>query len=318
MYIEKHKRVNIVRMTEKEYKRIRSFIVFLSMVIVTLATAMVVQSIHINSDTDVVEEVPEVTVINAKASVIRLSEPLNADETMEFLASLHENGDIDLSTLIIEDKSEETPEEVPEEPKTTEEVVEEVEEEKDEGLVTNEKIVYAAPKEKEPNPEVKQEESPETTEEKVLEEAVTKEITYASNNKKSYTVNSYIKDPSGLTADDINRMLDGTGLAGLGQAIYEAERDHHVNAYFTMGVASVESGVGTSTLAKERNNLFGLSGMSFSTKTECIQYFGKLLENYKSDDQMTPAGINPRYCPPNNPKWSQDVVWFMNKYAKMY
>ena len=66
----------------------------------------------------------------------------------------------------------------------------------------------------------------------------------------------------------------------------------------------------------KKNNLFGLSNMSFESKEACVRYFGKLMENYKSEENMTPIGINPKYCPPNVPKWANDVVWFMNHYAK--
>lgn len=121
---------------------------------------------------------------------------------------------------------------------------------------------------------------------------------------------------SGLTAEQIEGMLENRpGLSGLGEAIYNAEQESGVDAFYTLAVASLESGYGTSKLATNKNNLFGLMGCSFESKEDCVAYFGRLMINYrdKHDITMTPNGINPRYCTTDT--WASKVTQLMNQWA---
>ena len=89
--------------------------------------------------------------------------------------------------------------------------------------------------------------------------------------------------PSGFTAERLDRVLWGTGLAGLGQAFYGAEKDNGINALVLAAICAHESGWGTSRLARERNNLAGLGaysagmGMAFESRADCIDYLARLL-----------------------------------------
>ena len=89
--------------------------------------------------------------------------------------------------------------------------------------------------------------------------------------------------PSGYTAERLERALSGTGLAGLGQAFYGAEKACGVNAVVLAAICAHESGWGTSKLARERNNLAGLGaysagmGMTFESRADCIDYLARLL-----------------------------------------
>lgn len=121
---------------------------------------------------------------------------------------------------------------------------------------------------------------------------------------------------SGLSAEQIEGMLeDYPGLSGLGEAIYNIEQEHGVNAFYTLAVASLESGYGKSNLAINKNNLFGLMGCSFDSKEDCVAYFGRLMINYRDKHSitMTPNGINPRYCETNS--WATKVTQLMNQWA---
>ena len=89
--------------------------------------------------------------------------------------------------------------------------------------------------------------------------------------------------PSGYTAERLERALEGTGLAGMGQASYGAEKAYGVNGVVLAAICAHESGWGTSRLARERNNLAGLGacgpglGMAFDTRADCIDYLARLL-----------------------------------------
>lgn len=71
---------------------------------------------------------------------------------------------------------------------------------------------------------------------------------------------------SNITVDDAKKMLSGTALYPEAVAFVKAERIHHVNAVFLMGIAAHESAWGTSRRAKEDNNLTGYGVYSDSAK----------------------------------------------------
>jgi beta-N-acetylglucosaminidase len=92
-------------------------------------------------------------------------------------------------------------------------------------------------------------------------------------------LNCDLTKPSGLSVDEANQILKGTELGGLGAAYVEAEEKYKVNALYLIAHSGLESGWGTSLLAKDKNNLFGVSAYdwnpygdatSFSSKQECI------------------------------------------------
>lgn len=85
------------------------------------------------------------------------------------------------------------------------------------------------------------------------------EETKAVKIEKHYdlTVDTDLRIHSNVTAEEIDRMLEGTALHGLGYAFVEAEQKYDVNALYMMGLAIVESAWGTSRYAVERYNLYG-------------------------------------------------------------
>lgn len=130
-----------------------------------------------------------------------------------------------------------------------------------------------------------------------------------------------LKTPSGLTSDDIEKILKGTRLAGLGEAFAKAEQDYGVNAYYLIAHAAWESGWGESKLAKTKNNLFGFSAYddsayssasSFKTKSECIDTVAKFISeqylNENGDHYNGPnlKGMNKRYASDKN--WAQGIA----------
>lgn len=129
-----------------------------------------------------------------------------------------------------------------------------------------------------------------------------------------------LRTPSGLTYEDLNLLLKGTGLEGLGKGFIEAETNHNVNAYYLVAHAAWESGWGKSNLARDKNNLYGFTAydgnayhdaMSFKTKEECINVVAKYIsEHYLDEDGKyyngpTLKGINKRYATDKN--WAPGI-----------
>ncbi|WP_138751243.1 glucosaminidase domain-containing protein [Paenibacillus sinopodophylli] len=140
---------------------------------------------------------------------------------------------------------------------------------------------------------------------------------------------SLVKSDSGLTVEHISKIFENTALSGhdLEQAILEIEDEYGINAYFTIAVMKLESGNGKSSLAKRKNNLFGLNAIdgdkynkafSFETKSDSVRKFGQLLsKNYVGKGLTTIEKVARKYCPANS-KWSSLVKNIMKSdYRKL-
>lgn len=94
-----------------------------------------------------------------------------------------------------------------------------------------------------------------------------------------------------------------------------AEEKYGINAVFLAAVAAFESGWGRYCFLE--NNIFGWSGKSFDSKSECIDFVAsKLSENYLSEDGKNfhgtdLYGVNVSY---NGSKiWLENVARIMSK-----
>lgn len=87
---------------------------------------------------------------------------------------------------------------------------------------------------------------------------------------------------SGYSAKQLSAGLRKE-LLPLAEEFLSAEEKYGVNAVFLAAVAALESGWGEYCF--RRNNIFGWSGKSFSSKEECIDFVArKIAENYLSPD----------------------------------
>lgn len=160
------------------------------------------------------------------------------------------------------------------------------------------------------------EETSEETQEQVVVE------TSAKNYK--VTVDMDLRIPSNATAEDIEKMLSGTALSGLGQAFVDAEKTYGVNALYMMGLAAEESGYGTSNYAVNRNNLYGWGAVDsnpdlakhFDTKYNATQFVAsKLKQNYLTEggayhEGYTARSIDVHYC--TDKKHADKIVDYIN------
>lgn len=133
-----------------------------------------------------------------------------------------------------------------------------------------------------------------------------------------------IDQKSGFSAEEFNAIIDqafsnmnrsDTKLNDIGAGLYTAEQEYNVNGLYLLGIASLESGWGTSGLATKSNNIYGLVGKKFNSIDDCSEYMGKLLrENYINKGYDTLAKIQTKYCPGGGSKWVSDIKWCANKY----
>ena len=130
---------------------------------------------------------------------------------------------------------------------------------------------------------------------------------------------------SNLTQEQIHIMLEGTRLQCLSAYYYEYEKIYKVNALFIISLTSLESGYGTSKLARTHNNLAGYRGSKswtyFNSWHDCLNEVYRLIgQEYLSPDGRFYNGldiksINSKYCG-NTYQWSLDINTIAHKYLK--
>lgn len=130
---------------------------------------------------------------------------------------------------------------------------------------------------------------------------------------------------SNLTQEQIHTMLEGTRLQCLSAYYYEYEKIYKVNALFIISLTSLESGYGTSKLARTHNNLAGYRGSKswtyFNSWHDCLNEVYRLIgQEYLSPNGRFYNGldiksINSKYCG-DTYQWSLDINTIAHKYLK--
>jgi len=134
-------------------------------------------------------------------------------------------------------------------------------------------------------------------------------LEYTSKMDDGYVLTSYVKlnvseevtQKSNLVPDMIEALLP-EDLKGLGQAFCDGEEKHNINALFVLAIVRLESGNGTSYLARTKNNLGGIKSgedgyRAFASKEECVAYMFDLLDRlYISKGRNTIDEIGRVYC----------------------
>jgi len=141
-------------------------------------------------------------------------------------------------------------------------------------------------------------------------------------NKRKLSSRGLIRKPinivnskSNLHINDLKTLLSGTKLEGIEEAILKAERDYNINSFFILAVARLESGNGTSQIAREKNNLFGLNAIdkdpynkayNYNTKSESVDSFTNIIKKYYVNKGLnTIEQINTIYS--SSDKWSNKI-----------
>lgn len=158
---------------------------------------------------------------------------------------------------------------------------------------------------------------------KVKAKVVTKSNETVATKVSSRTVSGPVQisvvGSSNLTQGQLASILDGTGLAGIESALIAVEDTFGINALFTLAVAKLESGNGQSSLAKGKNNLFGMNAVdgnaynaafTYSSKNESVMDFGhRIKKNYVNKGLNTLSSINTKYS--SSSAWASKVEQIM-------
>lgn len=147
------------------------------------------------------------------------------------------------------------------------------------------------------------------------------ELKYLLTKGSSYFMNMDLRTPTNLDAEQINQMLEGTGLVGLGDDFVRAEKEYGINALVYMALSGHESTWGNSPLAKSKNNIISYAAYdnnveaarNFTTKGECLIEGAKLLNK----DYLNPQGehfgggytlldVNKKYA--SDKEWSRGIA----------
>lgn len=122
--------------------------------------------------------------------------------------------------------------------------------------------------------------------------------------------------------DAVSEIRKGNKLNGLGEYFLKAQNDYNINAIILCSIACLESGYGTSKLANEKYNLFGLDagdnlkgteryGSSYKNKAESIDYAGyRIGKQYiELDPKADWRYVNSKDIYSVGKKWSSDKEW---------
>lgn len=121
---------------------------------------------------------------------------------------------------------------------------------------------------------------------------------------------------TGMSSEDFDVLLDGTAFEGTGDAWVKLESEYGVNAVFGIAVAYQESGFGTSAIAQNRNNAFGLRGssgwMNFSSLEESIYSFGRTISKNQYYINKSIDEISRHYCTSDPTGWARAIKILMS------
>lgn len=121
---------------------------------------------------------------------------------------------------------------------------------------------------------------------------------------------------SNANATELDKVLSGTGLEGLGCAYVQAEKEYGINAIYLMSITALESGWATNRLSIDKNNIASINANDsnpygdayyFETKGDCIMALAELLSRKYIGDNgfLSLDDIGSIYA--QDSKWSSKV-----------
>lgn len=134
-----------------------------------------------------------------------------------------------------------------------------------------------------------------------------------SQNTSAYTQANLSKPYNG-SAEDLNKNLNKKNgvLKNKGAVFLRAQQKYGVNAAVLAAICIHESAYGTSSLARTKNNVAGISqGRGFKTYSsvdECIMDTAKILKSgYLDKGLVTIEAVGRKYCPVGDPRDKKGV-----------
>lgn len=126
-----------------------------------------------------------------------------------------------------------------------------------------------------------------------------------------------LTEPCGFSAEEFSAGLRGE-LVSLAKDFAAAEAEYGVNAVFLAALAAHESGWGRHCFLPE--NIFGWSGKSFASKSECVDFVAsRIAEKYLSEEGRcfhgrTLSGVNRSYN--GSEEWLSAVAGIMAEISR--
>ena len=115
------------------------------------------------------------------------------------------------------------------------------------------------------------------------------------------------------------------------EALISNYEQYGLKPSFQLAVFCLESGYGTSYLAKNKNNICGLNAYAtssksvyenatyFETKSDCVLKFGDIIyNNYVLNGRTSIERISTKYCPPNSQHWTNMVKSIQKNIERTY
>jgi uncharacterized protein YraI len=148
---------------------------------------------------------------------------------------------------------------------------------------------------------------------------------------RTYSIDFDLTTRSGLSGaaldEAIRQTSPGSPLVGLGDTFVAVEREHDVNAVYQAAHAAWESAWGRSTIAREKNNLYGWRAYDscpgscareFASKADCVRYVVPRIDDlyltpggtYYTDAGPTLRGMNRNYA--TDPNWASGIAGVMD------
>ena len=147
-------------------------------------------------------------------------------------------------------------------------------------------------------------------------------------NNPYYNYYQYLpyRSKTSYTASELNNFINSktnsnSKLRGIGSKLIDVQEKYGVNAGIILGIAINESGWGTSSIAQNKNNLFGLNAVDsspgqsanyFSSVDQCIEEFAKMwISSGYSDPQDSRyyGGFLGNKDLGTNVKYASDPYW---------
>jgi beta-N-acetylglucosaminidase len=127
----------------------------------------------------------------------------------------------------------------------------------------------------------------------------------------------------------INQRAPNSALVGLGKDFKAAEEKYGVNALFMLSHSMLETGNGTSKIAKDKKNLFGIdandsnpyeNARTFSSFAESINYYAEemMLKKYVDPSGYGNGGVYGNKSTGMNIKYASDMYWGQKIGGGMY
>jgi beta-N-acetylglucosaminidase len=155
-----------------------------------------------------------------------------------------------------------------------------------------------------------------------MERIVARGVPFRSGKPDATTIP--VTTPSGFSATRFERAFAGTPLAGIGEALVQAEELYGINSLVLAAITVHESGWGSSRLAQDKNNLAGLGaydgaeyscGIAFDSRAESVMYLAQLLATHYAPGgkyyggSHDLRGIGVKYA--SDPGWAAKVAGCM-------